>query len=201
MVLGHEGVLCWGGPEQRAVHKGCRTERRRRQGRRRHRRHDEPREKWAFRRVCRVQHLQKKTRNNPGERQQIQKKDALHHQSWQKHPESLLASTTNHPSLLELSRKDARVDLYGSNLRGTRSFSTTDSAHTTAPTAQHCGKKREVVRRCCSPDFTWRKKEKKETRENVEIFRHNRLFLSVMWHIKINHNNCMNRKVDAFISQ
>lgn len=23
MVLGHEGVFCWGGPEQRAVHKGC----------------------------------------------------------------------------------------------------------------------------------------------------------------------------------
>lgn len=26
-------------------------------------------------------------------------------------------------------------------------------------------------------------------------------YFSVMWHIKINHNNCMNRKVDAFISQ
>lgn len=24
MVLGHEGVFCWGGPDQRAVHKGCR---------------------------------------------------------------------------------------------------------------------------------------------------------------------------------
>lgn len=23
MVLGHECVFCWGGPEQRAVHKGC----------------------------------------------------------------------------------------------------------------------------------------------------------------------------------
>lgn len=27
MVLGHEGVFCWGGPEQRAVHKGCGMER------------------------------------------------------------------------------------------------------------------------------------------------------------------------------
>lgn len=32
-----------------------------------------------------------------------------------------------------VSRRDARVDLYGSSLRGTRSFSTTNSAHTTAP--------------------------------------------------------------------
>lgn len=165
MVLGHEGVLCWGGPEQRAVHKGCRTERRRRQGRR-HRRHDEPREKWAFRRVC-VQHLQKKTRNNPGERQQIQKNDALHHQSWQKHPESLLASTTNHPSLLELSRKDARVDLYGSNLRGTRSFSTTDSAHTTAPTAQHCGKKKRSREALLQSGFYMEKKGEERKKEKM----------------------------------
>lgn len=114
--------------------------------------------KWAFRRVSRVQHLQKKTRNNPGERQQIQKNDALHHQSWQKHAESLLASTTNHPSLLELSRKDARVDLYGSNLRGTRSFSTTDSAHTTAPTAQHCGKKKRSREALLQSGFYMEKK-------------------------------------------
>lgn len=35
MVLGHECVFCWGGPEQRAVHKGCGMERQRRLGRRR----------------------------------------------------------------------------------------------------------------------------------------------------------------------
>lgn len=34
MVLGHEGVFCWGGPDQRAVHKGCGMERQRRLGRR-----------------------------------------------------------------------------------------------------------------------------------------------------------------------
>lgn len=32
MVLGHEGVFCWGGPDQRAVHKGCGMERQRRLG-------------------------------------------------------------------------------------------------------------------------------------------------------------------------
>lgn len=83
-----------------------------------------------------------------------------------------------------------------------RAASAPQIAHTRQPLPRSIvGKKREVVRRCCSPDFTWRKKEKKEKRENVEIFRHNRLFLSVMWHIKITLNNCMNRKVDAFISQ
>lgn len=30
MVLGHERVFCWGGQEQRAVHKGCGVGRQRR---------------------------------------------------------------------------------------------------------------------------------------------------------------------------
>ena len=64
-----------------------------------------------------------------------------------------------------VSRKDARVDLYGSSLRGTRSFSTTNNAHTTAPLPQSIvGEYRKVVRRCCSPDFTWQTKRRRKKR-------------------------------------
>lgn len=156
MVLGHECVFCRGGPEQRAVHKGCGMERQRRLDRRRHRRDDGSRKtakktasdtspgcslclkngcKTNVKNVCSYKEIN--NARNAG-------RNMLNLPTVEKN--GFLARV--------LSRKDARVDFYGSNLRGTRSFSTTNSAHTT-PTAQHCGKKkREVVRRCCSPDLT-----------------------------------------------
>ena len=48
--------------------------------------------------------------------------------------------------------------------------------HTTPPPLPDCkalwGKKREVVRRCCSPDFTSRKHDNKNTRKNKRLKKH-----------------------------
>lgn len=133
MVLGHECVFCWGGPEQRAVHKGCGMERQRRLGRRR----DKSRKtanKTASETspgcsLCLNKGCKTNLKDVCGYKEINKARNAVRH---------IMNEGCEFPKrqkkqlrflVLVLSRKDARVDFYSSSLIGTRSFSTTNSAH------------------------------------------------------------------------